>query len=110
MNKISKIHNVILNLDQKDKPMLNMTIKGLSRKQVTVPMGLNNAERVMVKANVHISNIKKGVKSEIFVNFIHSNNKELLIITNKVAATSDLNIIKKYIKNLNNIDATNLKP
>jgi len=95
-------------LDQKDKPKLNMTTKGLSRKQVTVPMGSNNAERVMVKANAHVSNIKKRVKSEIFVDFIHSNNKGLLIITNKVATTSDLNIIKKYIKDLNDVNSSDI--
>jgi len=108
INKISKIYNVMLNLNQKDKPKLNMTTKGPSRKQVTVTMGSNNAERVMVKANTHVSNIKKKVKSDIFVDFIHSNNKRLLITTNKVAATSNLNIIKKYMKDLNDVDSSDI--
>ena len=65
----------------------------------------------MVKANIHVSNINrllKGVKSEIFIEFIHSNNKRLLITTNKVAAISNLNIIEKYIKDLNNVDLNDI--
>ena len=88
-----------------------MITKGLLRKQVIVPMRLNNAKRVMAKANTYISNINrflKGVKSEISVDFICSDNKELLITTNKVAVTSDLNIIKKYIKNFNDINSSNI--
>jgi len=74
-------------------------------------MGSNNAEKVMAKANIYISNINKllkGVKSEIFVDFICSNNKRLVITTNKVAVISDLNIIKKYMKNLNNVDSNSV--
>lgn len=65
----------------------------------------------MVKANIHVSNINrllKGVKSEIFIEFIHSNNKRLLITTNKVAVISNLNIIEKYIKDLNNVDLNDI--
>jgi len=65
----------------------------------------------MVKAKIYISNINrllKEVKSEIFVDFIHSDNKRLLITTNKVAAISNLNIIKKYMKDLNDIDLNNI--
>jgi len=65
----------------------------------------------MTKANTYISNINrflKGVKSDISVDFICSSNKRLLIITNKVAVTSDLNIIKKYIKNFNDINSSNI--
>jgi len=65
----------------------------------------------MAKANIYVSNVNrllKGVKSEIFINFICSDNKRLLITTNKVATISDLNIIKKYVKNLNNIDSNDI--
>ena len=65
----------------------------------------------MTKANTYISNINKflkGVKSDISVDFICSSNKRLLIITNKVAVTSDLNIIKKHIKNFNDINSSNI--
>ena len=74
-------------------------------------MGSNNAEKVMVKTNTYNSNINrllKKVKSKISVDFIWSNKKGLLITTNKVAATSDLNIIEKYLKNLNNVNSNNI--
>jgi len=65
----------------------------------------------MVKANIYVSNINrlfKRVKSKVFVNFSCSNNKGLLITTKKIAAISNLNIIKKYMKNLNNIDSNDI--
>jgi len=43
----------------------------------------------------------KGVKSEVSVDFIHFDNKGLLLTTNKVAVLSDLNIIEKYLKDSN---------
>lgn len=61
-------------------------------------MGSNSTEKVMTKVNIYVSNINrllKRVKSEISVDFIQSN---------KVAATSDLNIVKKYMKDLNSIN------
>ena len=88
-----------------------MITKGPLRKQVIIHIRLNNAKRVMAKANTYISNINrflKRVKSEISVNFICSDNKGLLITTNKVAVTSDSNIIKKYIKNFNDINSSNI--
>lgn len=84
-----------------------MTTKKLSRKQIVVSMGSNNVERVMAKSNTNIVDINrllKGVKSEVSVNFICSDNKGLLLITNKVAASSNLNFIEKYFKELNDVD------
>jgi len=42
------------------------------------------------------------------VNFIQPNNKDIIITTNKIATTSDLYIVEKYVKNLNNIDLSNI--
>ena len=64
-------------------------------------MGSNNINRVIAKATTHIfiiNKLLKRVKSEILVNFIWSDNKGLLVITNKVAVTSNLSIVEKYIK------------
>ena len=69
-------------------------------------MSTNNVSRVMAKANAHVSNINqllKGVKSEVSVDFICSDNKGLLLTTNKVAISSNLNIIEKYLKDSNDI-------
>ena len=96
-----EIHNVTSNSNQKGKPKLNMTTKGLSRKQIIVLMSMNNAKRVITQSNMHVSNINrllKDIKSEISADFIHSNNKGVAIITNKIVSTSNLNIIEKYMK------------
>ena len=62
----------------------------------------------MAKANTYVNRLLKRVKFKIFVNFIYSDNKKLLITTNKVATISNLNIIKKYVKDLNNINLNNI--
>ena len=64
-------------------------------------MSMNNAEKVMGKSNVYITNINrllKGIKSDIFANYIYSDNKEIVIMTNKIAAISDLNIIYEEVE------------
>ena len=74
-------------------------------------MECNNSERVMMKANTYVSNINrllKRVKFDISMNFIRSANKGLIITSNKVATTYNLNIIEKYVKDLNNIDYSNI--
>jgi len=50
----------------------------------------------------------KDVKSKVSADFIYLDNKEIIITTNKATATSDLNIIEKYIKELNNIDLNDI--
>jgi len=97
-NRISEIHKIMNKLSQKSRPKLNMTTKRLSKKQVIIPMRSNNTDRIIVKANVHIWNINKflkRVKFDISMDFIWSDNKGLIITFNKVAATYNLNIIKK---------------
>jgi len=41
------------------------------------------------------------------VNFIQPNNKDIIITTNKITTISDLNIVEKYVKDLNNVDSSN---
>ena len=74
-------------------------------------MNTNNAKRVIAQFNMHITNINnllKGIKLEISADYIHFNNKRIVIITNKVATSSDLNIVKKYIKELNNVNSNDI--
>ena len=42
------------------------------------------------------------------INFIRSDNKDIVVTTNKVVATSDLNVVEKYMKNLNNVNSSNI--
>ena len=52
--KIIEISNVVNNSGVKDKPKLNITTKGPSRKQVIIPMSKVNARTIALQANVII--------------------------------------------------------
>jgi len=57
--------------------------------------------------NKHIANINRvleDIKSNIVTDFIHVDNKSMVITTNKVATNSDLDIIEKYIENIDEVD------
>ena len=85
--------------------------KDLSKKQIIIFMSMNNVERIIVQTNTHIFNINrtfKEVKSDISTDYICSNNREIIITTNKVAVFLDLSIVEKYIKELNDVDSNNV--
>ena len=110
-DKVTEIYKVINNSNQKDKPKFNIMTKGLSRKQIIISTSTNNAKIVTVQSNTYIANINrllKGIKSEISTDYIHSDNKRIVIITNKIVIFSDLNIVEKYIKELNDVDSNNV--
>ena len=74
-------------------------------------MSTKNSEAIVLQANIYISNINrflKDVKSEVSADFIHFNNKNIIIITSKAVAFSDLSIVEEYIKEFNNIDLNNI--
>ena len=65
-------------------------------------MGTNNAERIVAWANIYVENINrllKNIKSEVSVDYIHLDNKGIIVI---------LNIVEKYIKDLNNVDSNDI--
>ena len=68
-------------------------------------------ERVLVNSNIYVANINrllKDIKLEISTDFIHSNNKEVIITINKVAFTSDMNIVEKYMKELKDVNSNDI--
>ena len=74
-------------------------------------MSMTNTERVIMQSNAYIANINKllkEVKSNIFADYICSNNKGIIIMANKIVTSFNLNIIKKYIKELNNVDINDI--
>lgn len=84
------------NTNQKSKFKINMKTKGPSRKQIIISMGTNNIKRVITQVNAHITNINRvfnEMKSNISTNYIHSNNREVVIITNKIAVFLDLSMV-----------------
>jgi len=111
VEKISEIYNIINKSNKKGQLNLNITMKDPSKKQVIIPIRINNMKSIMVQLNTHIANINrllKNIKSNFLVNFIQSNNKGIIVTTNNVAATSDLNVIEKYMKDLDDIDPSNI--
>jgi len=70
-------------------------------------MSSQNTNRIIAKSNTYVTNINrllKDVRSNILADFIHADDKDIVITTNKVATTLDLNIIEKYVKNVDNVD------
>jgi len=60
----------------------------------------------MLSSCNNIANINrklKNIKSDVLADFVHIDHHKLIITTNKVVAISDLGIIERYIKNINNI-------
>jgi len=109
-DKVLEIHNIMNKLLQ-DKPKLSMITRDSSRKQIIIPIKINNIERVIVQSNIHIANINwlfKDIKSKVSADYIQLNSKGIIVMTNKVAIFSDLNIVEKYMKELNNINTSNV--
>ena len=103
-----KIKNIqkIISRENKPKPKLNMTMKSPSRKQVIVSMNVENSVNFMKDLSFHITNINralKSIKSDIMADFIHADNRSVVITTTKVTENLDLETIKRYVKNTNNI-------
>ena len=104
--KIEKIHKTVNNSNI-PKLHINMTTKGSLCKQIIIPMGSNNLKKFLFLSDEHVVNLDcalKGIKSDVIIDFIRSDYKELIIVSNKVAFPSNIYIINNYIKNANNLD------
>lgn len=89
-----------------------MITKGPSKKQVIVLMNNDNSKKFIADLSAHIININKAFKnfrSEVKADFIQTEQSDIVIVTNKVAALLDLQTIKQYIKNTNQIEVDNVK-
>ena len=109
--KIENIQNIISS-KTKSKLKLNMTTKEPSRKQVIISMNVANARNLIKDSSLHMSNINralKNIKLEIMADFICSENRRVVIITNKVAGTLNLQTIERYVKNISNIEVNQVK-
>ena len=89
------------------KPKINVTTKGLSRKQVIILMTISNTEIIINSANKQIANINeclKDIKLNISADFIYKVSNGIIITTNNTVTILDLKAIKKYLKNICNLD------
>jgi len=60
-NKVLEIYNIIFNSNQKNKPKMNITTKEPLRKQIIIPMSLNNIVRIMAQSNAYVININQSL-------------------------------------------------
>ena len=89
-----------------------MTTKGLSRKHIIIPMSSDNISSFMKNSSLHVANINRSLqnaKTDVLVNYIHSDNTGISVVVNKVAQQSDMSIIDKYIKNSHDINSLQVK-
>ena len=92
--------------ERQKKPKINMITKGLSRKQIIIPIAKSNAKLIINSANQQITNINKSLKEfklDITADFIYIINDRVIITTDKLANASNLKIIEKCIKNVKEI-------
>ena len=100
--KIDIVQKVINSDNSKPNPKINMTMKGPSHKQVIVPINNKLAKRFLKDLSMHIININhalKNILSNMIADFIRTEDKGTVITTNNISLPSDLQKIKKYIKN-----------
>ena len=79
-----------------------MTTKDPSHKQVIIPIGNDIAKEFIKELNSHVTNINhalKVIKSSTIADFIHVDDKGIVVTTNNIALSSDLQEIEKYVKN-----------
>ena len=109
--EINQINNIVKG-PFKPKPHIQITTKGPFRKQVIIPMAKDNINRFIKNSSIHVANLNRNlrnVKSKVLVDFIHSDPLGIMVVTNKVLLNSNLLTIEKYVKNLENIDSTQVK-
>ena len=105
--KIDQVNNII-NRSSKLKPRIQMTTKGLSRKQVIIPMSKKNVDLFIKNSLLYVTSMNRqfwNAKSEILIDYIWAELLSITIVTNKVAQSSDLMLIDQYIKNSNDVNA-----
>ena len=105
--KIDQVNNIV-NGNNQQKPRIQSTTKGPSRKNIIIPMSSDNSTSFMKNSSLHVANINRelrNAKTEVLVDYICSDSTGIIIATNKVGQQSDLSIIDNYIKNSNDVNA-----
>jgi len=75
-------------------------------------MGKENGNKFMGSASVHIANINralKNIRSSILVDYVQRDSIGIVIVTNKVALSSNLQTIENVVENMENINSDNIE-
>ena len=89
-----------------------MTTKSPSHKQIIIPMGKENTEKFMISASNHVANINsalKSIKLDIIVDYIQKEPIDVIIVTDKIALPSNIQVIKNFVKNVENINSEDIE-
>ena len=73
-----------------------MITKGFLRKQIIVLISNDNKAKYIVSSSNHITNFNralKNTKSEVMVDFAHIDQNSIVIVTNKITSSLDLQTI-----------------
>ena len=110
-SKINNIHKIVSE-SGKPKPKLNMTTKDPSRKQIIILMSIKNRNKFMESLSSYITNLNRmlrSIKLEVMADFVGFNHTEIMIVTNKIITSLDLQNIEKYVKEIYQIDLEKVK-
>ena len=111
-NKVGKVLKIKNSREGSKKPRINMMTRGLSRKEVIIPIAKHIAELIVKSAHTHITNVNKCLKnskSDIVTDFIYITNSGIVITTNKPANDLNLSTIEKYLKSIQNVDSDSIE-
>ena len=95
--KIKQVQKVINRSNNKIKPRITMTTKGLLQKQVIVLMSNDITKEFIKCSNSYVANINcafKAIKSNMLADFMHVEDKGIVLTTNNVASGSNLQEIE----------------
>jgi len=95
-HKIEQVQKIINNVE-KPKPRINIMSKGPSHKQVIILMSIENAKYFIRESSMYVNNINrvlKSIKSNVMADFIHTDSKEIIILTNNVICFWIFRILK----------------
>ena len=109
--KIEEIYKTVHNSNT-PKLRFNITTKSPSCKQIIISMSGNNIKTFMLSLNNHVVNINqalKNIKSDVIIDFIYSDYRELVLVLNKVMAQLNICVISHYIKNANNMNLEDIQ-
>ena len=112
VDEVGKVLKIKNSREGNKKPKINMTTRGLSRKEVIILMAKHIAELIINSAHIHIANINKCLrnsKSDIVTDFIRSTNNGIVITTNKPANNLNLSTIEKYLKSIQNVNSNSIE-
>jgi len=92
VKEIDQINNIIKG-PSKPKLRIQMTTKGPLRKQVIILMAKDNINKFIKNSSIHVINLNrnlKNAKSEVSVDYIHSDPLGITVVTNSVSLNSNL--------------------